>query len=89
MFIGDITIRDKTKNGYTVKISSKTTESIFIVKPNMSIIALCDPSVNDDISTIPTVVRMAFDEFESNIEERDGKFYFIDDLMYICGISIV
>lgn len=89
MFIGDITIRDKTKNGYTIKISNKTTEYIVIINSSMSIIALCDPSVNDDISTIPTLIRMAFDEFESNIKKYNGKFHFVDDLMYICGISIV
>lgn len=89
MFIGCVVCLRKEPDKVYVRVNSyngvETSTETLCINKGSSIIALCDPNINDN--GIPTINRFSFDEMMDNIIGDGDEADFDGDLRYICGIS--
>ena len=87
MYIGRIVIASKYKDDIYILVKSEDNTDTLVIKSSDSLVVLCDKEPHDN--SIPTIVRMSFEEFSQNITGNGQDAYFDGELENIRGISIV
>ena len=87
MYIGRIVIASKYKDDIYILVKSEDNTDTLVIKSSDSLVVLCDKEPHDN--SIPTIIRMSFEEFSQNITGNDQDAYFDGELENIRGISIV
>lgn len=73
---------NKEQGWFTLWCSNKR----ITIKNGQNITILCDPFCGDEHHDAAYFKNITFDELFDNIDQ--DKTTFIDDLMYMCGISV-